>query len=218
VQELVCARELIIWCGSQTLNEEFPVLEAAARLFMMWNCTCKTQLATTVLEDKEAEGIGRSKLMCAGRLGSFKSLKDNGLSGILWLLLLTRCFHATDSRDKIFALVGLASDIGEEFVDYSKSYDDVVRELSRMLLDGRIETTSGSVFDLWSCITRDEDDDLAGSSWVVDWLKLRDSLYTPLMSQYGSDLPTIHRKPEIHFLEVDKAEVHGPCIHVLSLD
>lgn len=79
-------------------------------------------------------------MMCAGRLWSFKIAKENGMSGILWFLLITRCFDATDPRDKIFALVGLVSDVSEEFIDYSKSYDTVVREFSHMLLDGRIET------------------------------------------------------------------------------
>jgi starch phosphorylase len=218
VQELICARELAIWCGSQTLNEDFPVLEAAARLYTMSNCTVKTGFGTTVLKDKNAEGIGRSKMMCAGRLWGFKSVRDIGLSGIMCLLLITRYFEATDSRDKVFALVGLASDVGEDFVDYSKSYDTIVQELSHMLLDGRIEITSDSVFDLWSCITRDEDDDLSGPSWVVDWLRLRDTSHTPLMCQFQSDNPMIHRKPEIHFSEADKGEVHVPCIHIVSSD
>jgi hypothetical protein len=103
VQELICARELTIWCGQQTLNEDFPVLEAAARVFMMSNCTIKTQLATTALEDKEVQGVGRSRMMCAGRLWGFKTLKDSGLSGIMLSLLITRYFQATDPRDKIFA-------------------------------------------------------------------------------------------------------------------
>jgi hypothetical protein len=87
-----------------------------------------------------------------------------------------------------------------------------------MLLDGRIETTSGSVLDLWSCITRDEDDNLSGPSWVVDWLKLRDSLYTPLITGYKSEYPMIYRKPEIQILEVDESKVHGPSIDLISLD
>lgn len=145
--------------------------------------------------------------MCAGRLWGFKTFRDQGLSGILWHLLITRCFDATDARDKIFALVGLTSDVSEDFVDYSKSYEDVIHELSHMVLDGRIPTTSGSTLDLWSCITRDEEDDLQGPSWVVDWLKLRDSLYTPMMSQYESEKPTIQRSPEVKILKTGEEEV-----------
>lgn len=217
MQELICASELTIWCGSETLNLDFPVLEAAAHLFTMYNCNIKTQLATTALKDKEAEGIGRSKIMCAGRLWGFKAFRDDGISGIMWLLLVTRCFDSTDPRDKIYALVGLANDVGEEFVDYSKSYENVIQELSHMLLDGKIETTSGSTLDLWSSITRDGHDDLSGPSWVVDWLKLRDSLYSPLLSRYDLEAPMMQRRPEIQFSKTDEDEVHDP-IRVLCLD
>lgn len=152
--------------------------------------------------------MGRSKLMCAGRLWGFKTFRDKRMSGILWLLLITRYFDATDPRDKIFALVGLASDVGEDFVDYSKNYEAIVQELSHMVLDGRMPITSGSILDFWSCITRSEDNDLSGPSWVVDWLRLRDTLYTPLMSVYESEKPTIQRNPGIQFSEF---EVNFPC-------
>ncbi|KAJ4982518.1 hypothetical protein SVAN01_11988 [Stagonosporopsis vannaccii] len=223
VQELVCASELTIWCGQDTLNEGFPVLEAAARLFMLYNCNVKVQLATISMEDKEAQGIGRSKMMCAGRLWGFKTFKDKGFSGILWLLLITRYFDATDPRDKIFALVGLASNVSEGLVDYSKSYKDIVQDLSHMFLDNRIPTTSGSVLDLWSCITRDEKDDLSGPSWVVDWLKLSNSLYTPMMTQYESEKPTIQRVPEIQFSKAEgdatfhvRGSVFDTITHIVS--
>lgn len=179
----------------------------------MHNCNTKTQIATTVLEDKNAQGIGRSKLMCAGRLWGFKASREQGLDGMLRYLLTTRYFDATDPRDKIFALVNLAGDVVEEFVDYSKSYADVVQELSRMVLEGRVPSTSGSTLDFLTCITRDEDDDLAGTSWVVDWLRLKDSLYTPLMNQFPSEAPTISRSSEVQFLDTEDGEV---CITLNS--
>ncbi|KAF9701330.1 hypothetical protein EKO04_000445 [Ascochyta lentis] len=206
VQELLSASDLIIWCGADTLNEEFPVLEASARLLQMWNCNIKTQIATTALEDKKAQGVGRLKLGCPGHLETLKFAREVGLSGILRLLFATRCFDATDPRDKIFALVGLASDVDEDFVDYSRSYEGVIKELSNMLLDGRIETESGCALDLWSSITREEEDDLMGPSWVVDWLKLKDSLYTPMMTQYPSEKPVIQRIPAIEFSGKDSTE------------
>ncbi|KAJ8118304.1 hypothetical protein OPT61_g689 [Boeremia exigua] len=206
VQEIVSAKNFTIWCGPDTLNEDFPVLEASARLLQMSNCNVKIQLATTALPDKNVQGAARSKLMCSGRLWGFKNFREIGVTGIFWNLLITRSFDATDPRDKIFALAGLATDVGEDFVDYSKSYEHVIRELSHMLLDGTIPTTSGSALDIWSCITRDDDDELDGPSWVVDWLKLRDSLYTPLMSQYVSEKPAIQRRPEVVFSSTGEEE------------
>lgn len=173
----------------------------------MHNCSTKTQLATVTLQDKSAQGIGRTKLICAGRLWGMKTFRDKGLNGIFWYLLITRCFDATEPRDKIFALVGLVDDISDEFVDYSKSYEDVLQELSHMLLDGSILNTTGSPLDLLTCITRDEDDNLNEPSWVVDWLRLRDSLYAPSMNQFLSERPVIVRAPEIQFVDTDNEEV-----------
>ncbi|KAG9204366.1 Non-essential glycogen phosphorylase [Epicoccum nigrum] len=206
VQELICAREVTIWCGDATLNEDFPVLEAA-HLFTMHNCNIKTQIATTVLEDDKAQYIRRLKLICAGHLWGFKASREQGPNGMLWYLLVTRYFDATDLRDKIFALVGLVGDFTENFVDYSKSYADVVQELSLMVLEDVIPNTSGSMLEFLSCITRDEHDDLAGVSWVVDWLKLKDSLYTPLMNQFTSEAPTISQSSEVQFLDTEDGEI-----------
>jgi starch phosphorylase len=138
-----------------------------------------------------------------------KYAKDKGTSNILYLLISTRYFDATDPRDKIFALVGLASDIDESFVDYSKSYEDVIRELSHMSLDGRIEATAGCVLDLWSFITRKEDDNITEPSWVVDWLRLKDSQYTPMMDAYPPTKLVIQRFPEIQFLKKGVKEVRS---------
>jgi hypothetical protein len=72
---------------------------------------------------------------------------------MLSLLLATRPLQATDRRDKIFALVGLASDVDESFVDYSKDIEDIVTELSHMFLSGKLESTTSPLGYL-SYITR----------------------------------------------------------------
>lgn len=126
---------------------------------------------------------------------------------ILQLLLFSHCFDSTDPRDKIFALIGLASDIDEDFVDYSKPYEDLIKDLSHRFLDGRIRTNTGSALDVLSCINRTEDEELAGPSWVVDWLKLQNTLYSPLMGQYPSESPVIKRSPEVKFVQEGSKEV-----------
>ncbi|KAI4941266.1 hypothetical protein J4E91_010843 [Alternaria rosae] len=122
---------------------------------------------------------------------------------------MTSRFDATDPRDKVFALVGLTSDIEKSFVDYSKSNEDVMKELNLMLLDGRIEATMGSVLDIWSLLTREEDNEITEPSWVVDLFKIQDSMYTPMMTGYPSTSPEIERKPEIHFPTEDGNELSG---------
>lgn len=68
-------------------------------------------------------------------LWSLKSRIDAGdLPTILDLLIDTRIFKATQPCDKIFALVGLASDISPNFINYKKSLADVQIELAKMCM------------------------------------------------------------------------------------
>lgn len=216
VQELMCARQTTIWCGDATLDD-FPLLEAASRIAYLSNTNARTQIATTALPDPEMQYTGKLKLACAGRLEMLRIVREQGLGGITNLLLATRCFDATDPRDKIFALVGLADDVETGFVDYEKSYEEVITELSRMTLDGTIGGTAKNecVLNIWSCITRaDEDEESTRPSWVVDWLALKDSLYTPFMSQYPSEPPVINKKPEIEFTKDESGQdVRPPQYH-----
>jgi hypothetical protein len=194
-----------MWCGTSTIDEEFPVLEATAPLSQMITCVCKIRYAVRamILNDEEAQRAAELKLQCAHVLYAIKYAREQAMSGTLYLFMMTRWFDATDRRDRIFALVGLTSDIDKSFVDYSKSYEDVIKELSLMLLDGKIEPTMGCVLDIWSFITRGEEGDITEPSWVVDLLNMQDSVYTPMMTAYPSSKPVIERSPEIQFLERD---------------
>lgn len=201
------AHQVSIWCGPATMDEEFPILEAIARLSQMINCVYRTQEAVKSFNDKDARRAGRFKLSCATTLFSIKYGREKALIGTLYLFMMTRWFDATDPRDKVFALVSLTNDIDKSFVDYSKSYEDVMKVLNIMLLDGRIEPTMGSVFDIWSLLTREEDEEITEPSWVVDLFKARYSMCTAMVTGYPSIEPKIERKPEIHFPTKDGDEV-----------
>ena len=155
------------------------------------------------IKDKDERRAASFRLSCASVLFWMKNARENAESGTLYLLINTRWFDAADRRDKVFALVSLTSDIDESFVDYSKSYGDVMRDLNLMLLEGRIEPTMGSVLDVWSLITRDEDDEIAEPSWVVDVFRPQNfqSTYTSMMTFYPSKEPHIERKPELQLSE-----------------
>lgn len=189
------------------MDEDFPILKAIARWSEMINCVYRTQEAVKAFNDKDARRAGRPKLSCATVLFSIKYGREKTMIGTLYLFMMTSRFDATDPRDKVFALVGLTGDIEKSFVDYSKSNEDVMKELNLMLLDGRIEATMGSVLDIWSLLTREEDDEITEPSWVVDLFKIQDSMYTPMMTGYPSTSPEIERKPEIHFPTEDGNEV-----------
>ena len=167
----------------------------------MLNCLTKIESAVKVMKDRDAQQAASLRLPCASMLFSMKTSRQNAKSGTLCLLMNARLFDAADRRDKVFALVGLTSDIDKSFVDYSKSYEDVTRDLNSMLLEGRIEPTTGSVLDVWSLITREENDEIAEPSWVVDILKPRNSKSTnaSVMTFYPSREPHIVRKTELQF-------------------
>jgi hypothetical protein len=197
VQELASAREgrVEMWCGEETVDHD-TVLAGAGRMVMLHNVNVKTQMYT------QAEGAGRLRLGCAGRLEVVRQIVQSGDVGMMDLVVLTRCFDATDARDRYFALVGLAGDVDEGFVDYAVSYEEVVRRLSKMVLQGSIKLSQGAELDVWSCITREvegDDEKMRNPSWVVDFLKLSDSLYTPMMVGYPSEAPIIQRPSDLRF-------------------
>ena len=175
----------------------------------MTNCVHKTLAAVRAIEDVHMRRSANFKLLCASVLFSIKKARDRAEIGTLKLLIRTRWFYATDRRDKVFALVGLTSDINQSFVDYSKSYEDLMRDLNLMLLEGRIKPTWGNVLDVLSLITREEDDEIAEPSWVVDVFKPQnfEGSYTPVMGGYPSKEPHIQRKPELRFPEEYGPEV-----------
>lgn len=197
MQELLAAREVEVWCGNQTLDAE-TVLNGASKMILLHNVNTRTQLCASEVSTLGG-GVERLKLSCAGRLQALRQANEQGLLSMVYLLLLTRCFEATDMRDKMFALVGLANDIDPSFVDYDLSYEEVVANMSKKILKGKTSTSSGSVLDIWSCIMREGETEVPQKSWIVDWTRLGSSLHTSLMIDYASEPPIITRPSELEF-------------------
>lgn len=197
VQELLAAREVEVWCGSGTLDTE-TVLDGAAKVIMLNNVNTRTQMCANDVAGLGG-GVERLKLACAGRLQALRQAKTLGFCGMMYLLLLTRAFDATDKRDKVFALVGLANDADPSFVDYELPYEEVLTKMSRKMLEGRMGANGGCVLDMWSCIEREDGEEAPKRSWVVDWTRLGKSLHTSLMIDYASQAPLITRQAELEF-------------------
>jgi hypothetical protein len=160
-------------------------------------------------KDEHAQQAAEKRLANAHVLFMIKYAREHAMSGTLYLFTATRYFDATDRRDKIFALVSLTSDIDRSFVDYSKSYEEVIKELNLMFLDGRIGSM-GCVLDIWSFTTRAEEENITQPSWIVDLLKVLDSKYTAMMTAHASyEKPMIERTPELQFVERDGKEVRS---------
>ena len=84
------------------------------------------------------------------------------------LLAKTRKFHATDSRDKTFALLGISSGIQREdveaLVDYNKPDHQTYRETTRFILEAE------KTFDILSQAGQaSADESLDFSSWAGRW-------------------------------------------------
>ena len=98
---------------------------------------------------------------------------DNPMSSLEMLLKRTMRFYATDPRDKVFALLGLANerDRLEIVPDYSKNLEQVYAELAVYLISGNINMI------YFNTNSPNE----AHPSWVPDWswLNRRWPLWTP---------------------------------------
>ncbi|ORY59116.1 heterokaryon incompatibility protein-domain-containing protein [Pseudomassariella vexata] len=110
-------------------------------------------------------------------------------SDLLRLLVTGRICRATDSRDKVFALLPMLERVPEELrADYSKSVTQVYVETAKYIL-----STSGLMF--LSCIQHHSDQDASNTaeprlpSWVPDWSQ---RVMEPWMIGYYRTKPTYY--------------------------
>ncbi|CAO2650783.1 Nn.00g020750.m01.CDS01 [Neocucurbitaria sp. VM-36] len=146
VQELVSARSITVWCGPLDMDPDI-VLSGAARCFSLQNVNILVQIMTA-----NQSGISRLQLGCAGRLETLRQVNGHMSLGVYELLILTRYFQSTEPRNKMFALVGLASDIDAGFVDYSLDFRSVSINLSKRFLTGRTQSPEHPL-DILSCVS-----------------------------------------------------------------
>jgi len=86
---------------------------------------------------------------------------------ILQLLWHTRIFKATDNRDRVFALVGLAADLDSTFIDYEKDIDDILIEVAKACM---LNDESWGARMLSWVDSSSQSNSLP--SWVPDWTKV----------------------------------------------
>lgn len=195
VQELLSARQSVMWRGELVIDPEM-VIVGALRIASLHNVNVRLQIGTP-------DQLTRQHITCAGRLALLRQWIAVDVNKMFYLLSATRNFEATDPRDKFFALVGMASDVEEEFIDYSKDVGQIVTELSRRFLTGKLECLT-SPLDILSFISRPNGEGEDLPSWVTDWLLLGiSSLYTPLAGAYPSEAPYVQEDPVLEF-EDDK--------------
>ncbi len=193
VQELLSARSVAVWCGASTLDSE-TMFSAAWRLISLYNVNLLLQMATA-----DGPAVSKLRIACAGRLEALRQAKKDTRLGMHELLMITRGFKSTDPRDKMFALVGLAHDIGEDFVDYSVDFCSAKINLSKRFLEGQIQSADCPL-DLLSCIIKPSAEDPV-PSWAIDWTVLSESLFSPLLLGYPSEPLDNRQSPGIYFTD-----------------
>ena len=140
IQEVQLARKLFIHCGGRSAS---------------WNALKDTlDLANRCLECKD---LAKEKVLLdvanslAARLETQRLKRESHGSTLKELLHDCRESLCTDQRDMIYALVGLASDCqcGELAVDYSKSLDQIYKDVLKLYSPGDSETGRVRMAVMW---------------------------------------------------------------------
>jgi hypothetical protein len=113
-----------------------------------------------------------------------KERMDNGdRDELIELCSYARRFKATDPRDKVFVLVGLASDTPSDFIDYNLDVRDISIRLAKMgiLSSSGSETTSMNL--LSNVVVAEREDGFDVPSWVPVFDDVH-MAYVPLASAF----------------------------------
>jgi len=218
-QEVAVAKQILLVCGRSVLNgdqfmaslEAFGQDKEQSTKPLFWNSPENIQMGQSweCLEKVESE------LMLGPATGIFgtRKLLLSGVRHNLAGLLHTRNLigmQATDRRDYIHALLGIATDAEQLglYPDYSKTWQDVFRDTTVAFLRRNNQN------DLTMILSRCFENKVPGlPSWVPDWtthhqqtLPLIGSLNLPYRDMSGeiSAYPRIfttsgHRKQELNF-------------------
>ena len=156
IQELVCAGKATIMCGNQSMEwERFLDLAGEFQAGSFYSVALNDPLynLAQIRREKEQRRLGKQ-------------------SSLLYLLSAFRFCQATDPRDKIFALVGIAD--GQSTAactpDYSDSVSEIYRNLAFHLI---IAERNPDVLTL--CAAPPKGQSLSHPSWIPDWSRPQSS-------------------------------------------
>jgi hypothetical protein len=123
-QEIALHRVVKVWCGSKTFN--MGILPPA--LFMLAHISSLGFANTTSHSDSDQE-VSLPWDYHPKMLAELRKMAGNGSSwvGLAQLLRLTRSCKATDGRDTVFSVLGLANpELHQLFPDYRQDLKDVL--------------------------------------------------------------------------------------------
>ncbi|RFU35558.1 hypothetical protein B7463_g753, partial [Scytalidium lignicola] len=171
IQEVVKATKAVLTCG--TLNIEWEVVRDFARSLR------KGGSLGNIEYSQSAPGVVSVNVMA--------DLKTGNGEDLLSLLSLTRGYQATKAVDKVFALMGLASDhhdVGIN-IDYSKSAWEIYENLTIYSL-----MAHNSLF----CLSNAGFYSSAERSWIPDWSNMLE--HRSCLAFYGNKVFSASRDSE----------------------
>ena len=152
IQEVAVASKAVIHCGSS---------------FLFWDTlveVCQNTFKSAAPMKLPSLGLGAVLLLGHIRLNTIEGTK----LGLLQTLLVTRSFRASDPRDKIYAICGLAEDSGSQHLNIQANYrlspEDVFTTFAMTILQKKRN------LDLLSVPRSSHDSKLKQlPSWTPDW-------------------------------------------------
>lgn len=157
IQEVAVSSNVQLQCGRERISWDDIAIFA--------DCMIRRELRQfLVLADTQADqtsdGCTRIQMIDRTQIGVRGDIDRQ--ASLLTLLVEARGAQATDARDKVFAMTGMASEAINP--DYSKPASEIYREAAQMVLSGGTMDWT----DLYCCI--DHEEPKAGyPSWVPDW-------------------------------------------------
>ena len=91
----------------------------------------------------------------------------SGNTSLTGLLSRARTLKSTDPKDRLFALVGLSSDTSTDFIDYTRDFDDLLREVTRKKFQTLLASPEPSAIFRYLCMVSKSDSTEGRSSWAV---------------------------------------------------
>ena len=188
VQEAVLARELFFVCGNwgvegYLLTEVWDIMLAEQLVHLVANQSGKEFMQRRALETRAVHQILHMLIMGMGRV-------EKKSASLIDLLQTSRCALATDPRDYVYGLLGLASDEyrAKVYVDYEESVADTYRRVARVVVElGEGVKLLYNIHGL--------DSELGLPSWIPDWSNQKFPLFAlspmPGSASTTTDIPYI---------------------------
>jgi hypothetical protein len=164
IQELLMARSSVFLCGQREMRSD--VMLSAAILTRLNSVLGACMGYNQAFDPNQSADLAINSANLAFLYYSMASAVSDEQRGfeILQLLGSTRQYMATDPRDKIFALVGLARDVDPLLVDYSKSVEELIINFTRAVVAKKSPLDILSFVELSSQSSR-----LGLPSWAPNW-------------------------------------------------